>query len=194
MPASKPADREPARTDPEAKARFLRVLGNSLSAVSTTAIWRVAPLTGSLGAFNTITVPDVVPLRRRSGERIYLRSTIQYEYRDHPRYPGERKVSTLFYAHTVGQAEALKPQLYSWEWNYADERYPHLHVRRADPAYHGLGKLHIPTGRVYFEDVLRFLVEEHDVAPACDDWSDKIGDSRRRVATYSTWGGGEAPL
>jgi hypothetical protein len=81
---------------------------------------------------------------------LFLRSSLKFDYGDDARHPGERKVNTNLYAHTVGTAERLKPQLYSWEWAAAEPTYPHIHIRRADPGYHGLGKLHIPTERVFF--------------------------------------------
>lgn len=191
VPTSTPADREPARTDDQAKKRFLRVLSKSLSAVAKEPIWRIAPLED--GGFSAFTVPPVVPLKTSDGNRVFLRSTINFGYVDHPKYEGERKVSTNFYAHTVGTTEELKPQLYSWEWNSANPTCPHVHVRRADPGYAGLGKLHIPTGRVFFEHVLLFVIEEHDVTPSRDDWHDVLGESLHRVSTYSTWGGGLPP-
>lgn len=190
VPDSTPADREPARTDAQAAARFLRFLNRSLSAVHGDAIWKLtSPPQG--GVPSAVTVPTVVPLRRRSSEdRIYLRSTLQVHYQDDPRHQGERKVSTENYAHTVGRSADLKPGMYSWEWSAAEPTYPHVHVGRSDPAFHGLGKLHIPTGRVFFEHVLLFLVNEHDVQPARDDWLEVLGDSLHRVLKYSTWGGG----
>lgn len=134
-------------------------------------------------------MPLAVPLRTNDGGRLFLRSTILFKYAESVKFPGERKVSTLEYAHTVSSDESLKPQLYSWEWAPQEPGYPHVHVRRSDPEYHGLGKLHIPTGRVFFEHVLLFLIAEHDVVPVVDDWKPKLSESLRRVSSFSTWGG-----
>ena len=188
MSSFDPADRDPARSDAQAKARFLGVLNRSLSAVCSDSIWIVSPLSGD--RFNAFTSPKpAVRLRVAAGPDLYLRSTIRFQYVDDDRFGRpERKVSTDFYAHTVGTSDDLKPQLYSWEWSAAEA--PHLHVRRSDPEYHGLGKLHVPTGRVFFEDVLRFLIQEHGVAPARDDWREVIGEGLRKVSGFATWGGG----
>ncbi len=118
---------------------------------------------------------------------------MQFRYSDHPHYPNERKVTTLDYAHTVSRDESLKPQLYSWEWTSSEPMYPHVHVRRSDPNFDGLGKLHVPTGRVFFEHVLLFLILEHGIAPCRDDWRGVLTESFRRVSTFATWGGGPAP-
>ncbi len=189
MSNSTPANRDPARTDAQAKARLLRVLGLSLSTVCSRGIWLVSPDPSGGGIVTALTNPPVIPLQAGDSQ-IFIRSTIQYEYTDHQRFPGERKASTHQYAHTVGESESLKPQLYSWEWASAEPTYPHLHLRRSDPEFHGLGKLHIPTGRVFYEDVLRFLIKEHVVEPAREDWDEVLGESFSRVSTYSTWGGG----
>jgi len=184
------ADREPARNDAEAKRRLLGVLNRSLSAVCNEAIWLVSP--GGDGVFTALTAPPIVPLRVDE-EKLWLRSTLQFSYVDDLRFGGrERKASTHFYAHTVGETDRLKPQLYSWEWASSEPTYPHLHLRRADPAFHGLGKLHIPTGRVFYEDVLRFLIAEHGVEPAREDWQKALDDSFRRVSNYASWGGGRS--
>ena len=184
-------DRDPARSDAEAKARFLGVLNRSLSAVCRNSVWIVSPLAG--GQFNAFTSPKpAIRLRVPDGPDLYLRSTIRFQYVADDRFTrGERKVSTDLYAHTVGTSDSLKPQLYSWEWSTAQA--PHLHVRRGDPDYGGLGKLHLPTGRVFFEDVLRFLVTEHGVPPARDDWQDVLGEGLRKVSMFATWGGGRRP-
>ena len=122
-----------------------------------------------------------------------MRSTLEIDYGDHPEFSGERKVNTFSYAHTVGRAENLKPQLCSWEWAAFEPKYPHVHVRRADPDHGGLGKLHIPTGRVFFEEVVLFLITEHDVAPQREDWKQVLDESLRRVLTWSSWGGRPRP-
>ena len=105
-----PADRVPAKTDLLAKERFLKILTKSLSTVCPTAMWRVGPRHDGFAAF---TVPPVVTLRTTRGVPLYLRSTLEIDYGDHPEFSGERKVNTFSNAHTVGRAENLKPQLYS---------------------------------------------------------------------------------
>lgn len=113
---------------------------------------------------------------------------MQFTYEDHPKFDGERKVGTHGYAHTLAESAELKPQLYSWEWAAAEPVYPHLHLRRSDRAFKGIGKLHIPTGRVFFEDVLLFLISEHDVEPVRDDWESTLTESYRRVVSFASWG------
>jgi hypothetical protein len=183
-----PADRVPTRTDAQAKKRFLDFLGRSLSTVCRDAVWIVVPRGD--GAFAAVTNPPVIRLRRGEGH-FYLRSTFEFIFADDDRFSSpERKVVTHGYAHTVGESDSLKPQLYSWEWAAVEPTYPHIHLRRSDPAFEGLGKLHIPTGRVFYEDVLRFLVQEHGVQLARSDWREVLSETHRRVSTFASWGGG----
>lgn len=161
--------------------------------------WIVSPALTVDHDWTASTVPAIVTLRRASGGPIFLRSTLRFSYEDSSRFPGERRVKTTEYAHTVGESfENLKPQLYSWEWSSTEKQYPHVHVRRSNPDFHGLGKLHIPTGRVFFEHVLLFLLGEHDVEPvhahkAQNKWREILGDNLGRASKFSTWGGGQAP-
>jgi hypothetical protein len=42
-----------------------------------------------------------------------------------------------------------------------------------------LDKLHLPTGWVTIEEVIRFLIAEMGVPPKIDDWDDKLVESDR---------------
>lgn len=192
MPTFDPADREPAKTDAQARTRFLRPLNGSLSCVAPSSHWLTKPTGDTFSAF---VVPDeIVALPTESGECIYLRSTLTFVYIDDERFPGERKVSTKLYAHTTSEQESLKPGLYSWEWNDAEPQYPHVHVLRGDTNHPGLGKFHVPTGRVFFEHVVLFLIRDYGVIPQREDWFDVLSESFRRVSGFSSWGGGSGGL
>ena len=188
MPEPVPADRIPAKSDAQAKGRLLDILQRSLTTVHANAIWLVAPVLHEPGQWAAITEPRAVPVWNSTHtERLYFRSTIRFHYGDHPKYSGERKANTDFYAHTVAREEDMSRQLYSWEWDPTAWSWPHVHVDRA--AGGPLGKLHIPTGRVFFENMLIFLIEEHGTQPARTDWKHVLGETLRRVSSFSTWGG-----
>jgi hypothetical protein len=79
----------------------------------------------------------------------------------------------------------------AWHWHPegADPRpEPHMHVSAnhgdMGPSFH---KLHIPTGRVSFEQVARFLIEELDVEPQHRHWDDRLKESHGRFADFRTW-------
>lgn len=187
MPEPTPADREPARTDAAAKKRFRKVLQASLSAVDATAQWVVTSERGGVSPA-AVTIPSALRLRRGDGE-VYLRSTLSFSYEDDSRYAGERKVTTRDYAHTVSETMD-GGELFSWQWHPSTANridFPHLHVYRGVRESEGLGKLHIPTGRVAFEQVLLFLIDEMDVDLARADGRSKLDESFRKFKTYRQW-------
>jgi hypothetical protein len=68
---------------------------------------------------------------------------------------------------------------YHWHPSGASRvNYPHIHVTvdagvgpANDPLYHRpLSDLHIITGIVTLEHIVRFLIEELDIQPRTDDW------------------------
>jgi hypothetical protein len=50
-----------------------------------------------------------------------------------------------------------------------------------------LTKLHIPTGRVSVEAVVRLAIEEFDVVPQRDDWEAVITASEDAFDRYREW-------
>lgn len=176
------AERVRARSDAEAKHRLLEFLNGSLACVCTTATWFVLPVGDS---WRATTSPTVIRLWDSQHEdALYLRSTIEYAYVDDPKHAGERKVSTLGYAHTVGTDPDMATEMYSWEWQDGASPYPHLHL--------GRGKLHLPTGRVFFEHVLLFLIMDLG-REARDGWEGVLGDHLGRLARHETWGNSIEP-
>lgn len=75
----------------------------------------------------------------------------------------------------------------SWivAWDYERERREppmfHLHVRCAPGFYpsdrRDFSKLHLPSGRVILEDVIRFLVMEQEVPTVSDNWHDTLAEA-----------------
>lgn len=148
------------------------------------------PMPTEAGIHAAFTVPEVVPLRTSIRESIYLRASQRFTYMDHPDRKGERKVSTLEYAYTLAEDQGLHRQFCSWEWQPAGgsaSSQPHVHVRRGCPEARGLGKLHIPTGRVAFEQVLEYAMSDHDVVPISADALDGMRESLRRFSTHKSW-------
>jgi hypothetical protein len=179
-----PADRIKVRTDADAKKRYLSFLQASLSAMHQWAVWRVAPVRQS-DALSAFTQPEWLPFG--SGDvAVALRATQRIRYLDDQRYPGERKVQTADYGYTLRDAD--QQEIVSWQWHpsVGDYEMPHVHAGRGLPG--DFGRLHIPTGRVAFEDVLLFLIKDFAVQPAKVDGEELIRESLRRFRSFSTWG------
>jgi hypothetical protein len=72
-------------------------------------------------------------------------------------------------------------ELYAWHWQEgADWPHPHLHVA-ADR------KLHFPTGRVAFEEVLLFTLTDLGVEPARSDAAEVLRETLRLFKTFQSW-------
>ena len=70
--------------------------------------------------------------------------------------------------------------------------YPHLHLGLAcgvPPRPAGLihPDVHIPTGRVALEDLLRLAIEQLEVKPLRDDWAEVLAASQRAFEESQSW-------
>jgi hypothetical protein len=75
------------------------------------------------------------------------------------------------YVYSVLMSDTEAGQLFAWHWHPGAHRPDcHIHVGARQGESRALYRLHIPSWRVAFEEVLRFLLEEFDVEPARDDW------------------------
>jgi hypothetical protein len=190
VPIPEPADEIKARSDAEARNRYLRFLQQSLCVFSNTDIWRTMPVPENEGKHAAFTEPEVTVLPTLVGReqgRVYLRATQRFTYADGR--PKEHKVSTQEYACTVWENADLSRQVASWEWQPegGTRPDPHAHVKRGCPEHHGLGKLHIPTGRVAYEQVLYFLMTDLGAVPVAEERTKDLDDSLRRFRKFKTW-------
>lgn len=64
---------------------------------------------------------------------------------------------------------------------------PHMHVRSLPVDPIALGDLHIPTGRIPLEHVVRFLIEEVGVTPIRDNWREVLDDGERAFVERASW-------
>lgn len=122
-----------------------------------------------------------------AGGHIYLRSTLQFHYEDHPEFPKERKVATDEYAYTLSRDDLMKDEIVSWHWQPGSRADPHLHV---GPAPGGPPKRHhIPSGRIAFEQVLRYAIDDCGVRPALKkaEALAQLDECLRRFSAYRTW-------
>lgn len=127
-------------------------------------------------------------LPRTDAAPLFLRATQEFHFADHAKFPGERKVATDAYAYTLSESADLAPELLAWHWQpEAGHEPPHMHIGRGHPRLGELGRLHVPSGRVAFEQVLVFALDEMAVVPAHADARRTLGDTLRRFTTYRTW-------
>ncbi|HEY3669499.1 MAG TPA: hypothetical protein VGN51_01070 [Acidimicrobiia bacterium] len=134
-------------------------------------------------------MPETISLESGDGRRIYLRATQGFTFGDNERVAKERKVNTLQYAYTLSEDADLAAELFSWQWHPPAWPEPHMHIGRGHPEHGVLSKLHVPTGRVAFEQVLRFAITEYDVQTAKprDEALGVLDDVLTRFHRHKSW-------
>lgn len=125
---------------------------------------------------------------------MYLSASQYFHFEDDSRYPGERKVRTDGYAYRIRSSEDRRGEMFQWHWHpeVPGREHCHLHVGAVHED-RDLHKLHLPTGRVAFEEVLSLLLDEFEVHPARDDFLDVLAGTRLRFETFRTWPGAAPP-
>lgn len=185
--------REPAKTPAAALDRYLRILQLALSCLTDEAWLFSGKKDGEL--IRLVTDTRSIPLKRNKGPvALELEPSQAFRVIPDERFKGEYKVKTLAYIYSVRVAARRgknRRDLVLWHWHpdrTPERSSPHIHVA-ADHRSSGavIAKLHIPTGRVAFEEVVRFLVDELKVIPARTDWREVIGDCEARFRKYRTW-------
>jgi len=171
------------RTPHEATHAFLEKLQLALSCVTG------AVLNNRGGSYVSET-PHVVTLRDGSAERlsteddIWLGVTMQYRLVEDDGPRGPWRVKTTAYVYSVEDGAGQEYVAYHWHPQLPRYTRPHVHVRGPHDHWH---KMHMPTGRVALEDVLRLLIEEIGVDPRRDDWSDVLDSTQAGFEAWRTW-------
>jgi hypothetical protein len=182
--------RDPASTPQAAQTRYVRILQKSLSCL-TKAIWYVGPSPEGGEDRSLATSESPLCLRTDAGHDLLFSASQRFELVPDHRYEGEWKSRTLAYVYELKVDREDEPELLGWHWHpltTPDRLLPHVHVR-AD--YNGLkdhlAKLHLPSGRVSFEEIVRLLIEDLGVEPARNDWDAILSESETRFKAFRTW-------
>ncbi len=92
-------------------------------------------------------------------------------------------VSTTAYRyHLLGNDDR---ELIGWHWHPGTVGYPHMHAEAAG----GLidHRVHLPTGRVSIESVIRLLLNDLAVAPRRADHADVLATAERAFVEHRRW-------
>lgn len=143
---------------------------------------------------SAITIPDCLKLDRGDDlAPIYLRSLISFEFEDDPKVKGDRKVGTRGYSHTVSLAEDGEILL-RWEWHPENPRCATTHLHVGFEQHHPddgvpFSRLHLPTSRVTFEQVVEFVIDDLGVVVSDTTAASRVGDARRQHEQHRSWHG-----
>lgn len=91
----------------------------------------------------------------------------------------EYRCRTKGYMYTLADSE--QKEMFSWHWHPATYAYPHLHVKG------GKDRAHVPSGRVTFESVARFVIHDLGATPATLDWAEVLDTQEELHRQFRTW-------
>lgn len=161
-------------------------LQRSLDCISQT-IWRVgdAPR-GGKGEFVLLTAQSPLRFKSELGDLFFTASQNFHLEKDR-RFRREWKVRTDRYEYQLSLSDTMKSELIAWHWHPGSRvTVPHLHA----PVLHESGtlsNLHVPTGRVSFEEVCRFLIYDLGIEPRRSDYEAVLSDSDKRFKKWQSW-------
>jgi hypothetical protein len=127
-------------------------------------------------------------LRLRSavaGGGILLRIRQQFRSVEEPDTSVDERwhVSTTAYDYRISRVESDR-ELLSWHWHpRTGVHFPHLHVS-ADQLSR---RLHVPSGLVSIEAVLRMLLAELEVPAKREDWAEVLAETEARFVAHRRW-------
>ena len=136
-----------------------------------------------------------VELRDRRGRSLFLFATQTFHFERRESLRTDWKCATDQYIYNVRSEPDVNPdsQLIEWHWHPEVRAECHAHVNGTLPGGFHLGGTHLPTGRVSFEQVLIYLIDELEVAPRLDDWRPILDQNHALHAQYRSWEGPSKP-
>jgi hypothetical protein len=143
-----------------------------------------------VGLFDSNDEPKALRLSTRFGPMFFSVDQLVCAIKESKTY----RLETHSYAYKLTPNEQWETAaLIRWEYEKfgPSKAPPRHHAQFAAKIAHGngaldLNRLHTPTGWVTFEEVLRFLITELQVKPACEDWDLRISKAEGRFFTDFT--------
>jgi hypothetical protein len=189
------APRQPANTPHEARQRYARFLQRSLACIAPD-VWNVGPaVAGRPEGEWVLTLPNAgrpIQLRREDGSACLLVASQRFVIVPDPRNEGEYKTSTREYIYKIWDgSDASGQPVVEWHWHPSrGTLHPHTHARPpyAGPAFgEAFDKHHLPTARVAFEQVVRFLIEDLEVEHQVGDWAERLDEALTAHEYWRSW-------
>lgn len=79
------------------------------------------------------------------------------------------------YSYALYATADLTDEILVWHWHPDSRSAAHVHVNaRSASSLRSLRRLHVPTAKIAFEQVARFLIEDVAVSPARPDWAEVL--------------------
>ena len=176
------------RTPREAARNFVRPVQRSLACVTQALLRYPTPDADQAGSYDVV-LADGTPQRLRGADRIGL--VVQQRFRvveaGGERGPWKTRTEGYFYSlHRQDDSEAIA---FHWHpWRLSARPHVHIHADHAGSTVvgHHLNKLHLITGRITVEQVIRFAIEELSVG-ASPDFDHVLSRNQRLHDLWRTW-------
>jgi hypothetical protein len=179
----------PGRTVPEAIRAFLNPLREAASCLGVAHFTLTPGAQGESGKTHAWTLNDDTGMELEKG--LSLRAAMQFETLDLGQSQGRRrfKVSTRQYIYSVNRRGK---EVIAAHWHPASSSpytFPHWHIGSTALAADGvyLERAHIPSPRVSFEYMIRFMIEQMGVTPRREDWSERLKRTESAFEDHKSW-------
>lgn len=121
---------------------------------------------------------------------LFFSGLMQFEFEVDTRegHDGGWKIGTRKYSFSLKAGPDDSDEFMSWHWDRSETNWPepHAHAVVERRGIQAFDRLHIPTGRVFFEEVLIFAIKEFHAK--CDETAlDQLADMARRTRRWATW-------
>ena len=193
MPDERPTVRAdpPARNRSEAIDRYRHRLQLSLGLVSQ-GPWYAGETAWDKQILALTTEPWPLRIVNQDRESIYLFAGQHFSVGvvKEGWLAGQWKVRTHGYAYSLGATEHADDAWLHWHWHPPKRDDPHVHMRTADeeaPTHEGVRGHHIPSGRVSFEAVIRYLIDDCRVLPR-EGAREVLAENEELFRRFRTWG------
>jgi hypothetical protein len=136
-----------------------------------------------------------VALQDIHGQPLYLFASQAFHFERRPQLRTDWKVASDEYIYNVRSAADRDPasQMIEWHWHPQVRPECHAHVNGPLPGGFHLSGAHLPTGRVSFEQVLIFLLDELEIVSRQPEWRETLTSNHALHAAYRTWEGPGKP-
>jgi hypothetical protein len=176
------------RTPAEAAKAFLGPLALALSCITQGKITTTPGGRNSAGEHAwTLNGGDGAPL----GGEYLLKASMQYRIVEDDREGmGPWRVTTDGYMYSVEDQSGR--ERISWHWHpgtSGPHKAPHAHLNEGVISMEGsfLARVPLPSGRITFEECIRYLIGSLQLEPLHEDWRDRLAAAETPHKLYRTW-------
>lgn len=122
-----------------------------------------------------------------SGGQVPLGFRLRESYRiiEEHTAPARRRwrVTITDYSYTfLLRASGLELLAFHWHPHVVAKEFPHVHLESGLGLQCDLIGIHVPTGRISPEDVVRFAIEELQIQPRLPNWAAVLEQTRAQTA------------